>query len=67
MDEDLILDRETLEIDLSKNNFSYEKFLHSMVQRNINRATRDKVQIKFENSKNIIIKITEIYIKKMTS
>ncbi len=67
MDEDLILDRETLEIDLSKNNFSYEKFLHSMVKRNINRATRDKVKIKIENSKNIISKIKEIYFKKMKS
>ncbi len=67
MDKDFILDRETLEIDLSNKTSSYEKLFHSMVKRNLNRSTREKVIIKTENSQNIISKIKEIYIQKMKS
>jgi hypothetical protein len=63
--DNLILDRKTLEIDLSKKNFIYDELITSKVRNMINRVKKDNVIIEINNSKSVINQIKEMYIKKM--
>ena len=61
----MILDRKTLEIDLTEKNFSYEKTLSSKVRNMINRSAKDNIQININNSAKTLEKAKKIYIEKM--
>lgn len=64
-EENFILDRKTLEIDLSKNNLVYEEMLSSKVRNMINRVDKDNIIIEINNSRNVINNVKDIYIKNM--
>ena len=64
-EDNLILDRKTLEIDLSKNDLDYDNLFPSKVRNMINRVKKDNILIEINNSKDVIRKVKDLYIKKM--